>query len=290
MAGKKGMKHYSREVKLEAVRLYNVEGKSQAEIIEALGINNVRRVKQWLHAYRQAGENAFEPRAQKGVVGRRPKRENTEAYIARLEMENDLLKNSMPNCASWSSPSAISAHLPPKRNIRSKGDVHFLRNIASSLLCLGEAFGPTGSRCRTNGTDPGSIREISPNLWIPQDRLVAPEAKGNLHEPQSRLAADEQIKYSLGSSPAKDLPKIRKGKDPSSLCQSSQPGFCGEPSEPEMGYGCDLHCYPTGLGLSLHDPGSVRWIHRRSPIRARKLSGTGPQYPQTSQTKRTSYR
>ena len=92
MPGKKGMKHYSQEVKREAVRLYEEEGKSQAEIIEALGINNVRRVKQWLHAYRQAGESALEPKRRKGVVGRPPKRENTEAYIARLEMENDLLK------------------------------------------------------------------------------------------------------------------------------------------------------------------------------------------------------
>jgi len=43
MSGTKGMKHYSREVKLEAVRLYMEEGKSQAEIIEALGINDTRR-------------------------------------------------------------------------------------------------------------------------------------------------------------------------------------------------------------------------------------------------------
>lgn len=92
MPGKKGMKHYSREVKLEAVRLYIVEGKSQAEIIEELGINNVRRVKQWLHAYRQEGEDGFLAKPGKGPVGRSPKRENTEAYIARLEMENDLLK------------------------------------------------------------------------------------------------------------------------------------------------------------------------------------------------------
>jgi transposase len=92
MPGKKGMKRYSREVKLEAVRLYTEEGKSQAEIIEALGINNVRRVKQWLHEYRQEGEKAFEVKRRKGPVGRPPKRENTEAYIARLEMENDLLK------------------------------------------------------------------------------------------------------------------------------------------------------------------------------------------------------
>ncbi|HLO16470.1 MAG TPA: helix-turn-helix domain-containing protein [Anaerolineales bacterium] len=92
MPGKKGMKHYSREVKLEAVRLFTEEGKSQAEIIAILGINNVRRVKQWLHAYRQEGEQAFEAKQHDGLVGRPPKRENTEAYIARLEMENDLLK------------------------------------------------------------------------------------------------------------------------------------------------------------------------------------------------------
>ena len=92
MSGRKGMKHYSREVKLEAVRMYTEEGKSQAEIIEVLGITNVRRVKHWLHTYREAGEAAFEKKVRKGVVGRKPKRENLEAYIARLEMENDLLK------------------------------------------------------------------------------------------------------------------------------------------------------------------------------------------------------
>lgn len=92
MAGKKGMKRYPPEVKREAVRLYTEEGKSQAEIVEALGIKNVRRVKEWLHEYRQEGDRAFEPNPQKGALGRPPKRENTAAYIARLEMENDLLK------------------------------------------------------------------------------------------------------------------------------------------------------------------------------------------------------
>jgi transposase len=92
MSGKKGMKHYSREVKLEAVRLYNEEGKSQAQIVEELGINNTRRVKRWLQQYRQEGGRAFEKKLRKGMVGRRPKKENREAYIARLEMENDLLK------------------------------------------------------------------------------------------------------------------------------------------------------------------------------------------------------
>ena len=92
MPGKQGMKHYPQAVKLEAVRLYLEEGKSQAEIIQELGLKNVRQVKRWLHAYRQEGEKAFASKRRKGVVGRPPKRENTEAYIARLEMENDLLK------------------------------------------------------------------------------------------------------------------------------------------------------------------------------------------------------
>jgi transposase-like protein len=92
MAGKKGMKHYSREVKWEAVRLYLVEGKTQAQIIEELGVKHSRRVRQWLQAYREQGEAAFEKEKRKGGLGRRPKKENREAYIARLEMENDLLK------------------------------------------------------------------------------------------------------------------------------------------------------------------------------------------------------
>lgn len=92
MSGKKGMKHYSREVKLEAVRLYNEEGKSQAQIAEELGISNVRQVKYWLHAYRRAGAQAFQGGKRGKKRGRPPKQENTAAYIARLEMENDLLK------------------------------------------------------------------------------------------------------------------------------------------------------------------------------------------------------
>lgn len=86
------MKHYSREVKREAVRLYLVEGKTQAQIIEELEIKHSRRLRQWLQEYRERGEEVFEKEKRKGVLGRRPKKENQGAYIARLEMENDLLK------------------------------------------------------------------------------------------------------------------------------------------------------------------------------------------------------
>jgi len=89
MSGRKGMKHYSLAVKLEAVRMYQEEGKSHQEITELLKIHDPGRVKRWLRAYRQEGAQAFQKEEKRG---RPPKRENTAAYIARLEMENDLLK------------------------------------------------------------------------------------------------------------------------------------------------------------------------------------------------------
>jgi transposase len=92
MAGKKGMTHYAREVKLEAVRLFYEEGKTRSEITEQLEIRDPKRVEKWLRRYRQEGAKAFEKKRRTGLIGRPPKRENQEAYIARLEMENTLLK------------------------------------------------------------------------------------------------------------------------------------------------------------------------------------------------------
>jgi transposase len=92
MSGKKGMKHYPLATKLEAVRLHQEEGKSYQEIRELLGIQDRKRVAKWMLEYQKAGEAAFGRGAMKRKRGRPPKRENTEAYIARLEMENDLLK------------------------------------------------------------------------------------------------------------------------------------------------------------------------------------------------------
>ena len=91
MAGKKGMKHYPLAMKLEAVRLHEEEGKAYQEITEILGIYDRKRVEKWLREYRREGEAAF-GRGPGQKKGRPPKRESTAAYIARLEMENDLLK------------------------------------------------------------------------------------------------------------------------------------------------------------------------------------------------------
>ena len=90
MAGKKGMKHYPRELKLEAMRMFYEDGKTRKEITAALGIRSPGRVKTWLKQYRVEGEAAFNKKRR--GPGRPPKKENTAAYIARLEMENELLK------------------------------------------------------------------------------------------------------------------------------------------------------------------------------------------------------
>ena len=59
MAGKKGMKHYSVETKLEAVRMFFEEGRTRAEVAKALGLRKAERVKLWTKQYRHEGVEAF---------------------------------------------------------------------------------------------------------------------------------------------------------------------------------------------------------------------------------------
>ena len=87
MARKKGSSDYSLELKLEALKLIEA-GLSQAEVTERLGIRDPKRVKNWLWVYRREGVLGLK----KPRRGRPSKRENTEAYVHRLEMENALLK------------------------------------------------------------------------------------------------------------------------------------------------------------------------------------------------------
>lgn len=90
MSGIKGMKHYPIWMKKEAIKLYQEEGWSIAEITKHFEIYDPNRVRKWAAQYRKVGEAMFEKKSERR--GRLPKRENTKAYIARLEMEIDLLK------------------------------------------------------------------------------------------------------------------------------------------------------------------------------------------------------
>ena len=88
MARKKGSKDYPIELKREAIRLFFEEGWPQAEITAHLSIRDPKRVKNWLWQFRKRGEAMFQP----GRRGRRPTGQDQTAYIAQLEMENELLK------------------------------------------------------------------------------------------------------------------------------------------------------------------------------------------------------
>ncbi len=88
MSGRKGMKHYSRATKLEAVRLYLEEKLTRREIARRLGLRKYKRVSVWVRQYQAEGEAAFSK-----PKGRPPKRpESLEEEVKRLRMENDLLK------------------------------------------------------------------------------------------------------------------------------------------------------------------------------------------------------
>lgn len=88
MAGKKGMKGYPGWMKKRALELYYNAGWSSAEIIAHFEIRDPNRICAWMAQYRKEGEAMFDTKPR----GRRPKREDTAAYIARLEMEVKLLK------------------------------------------------------------------------------------------------------------------------------------------------------------------------------------------------------
>ena len=90
MTKSKGSKDYPKWVKRESIRLYLEEGWSAREIMERYSIFDRNRVGTWVRQYRVEGEAMFEEKRR--LSGRRPKQANTASYVAKLEMELDLLK------------------------------------------------------------------------------------------------------------------------------------------------------------------------------------------------------
>ncbi|MEX2144329.1 MAG: helix-turn-helix domain-containing protein [Anaerolineales bacterium] len=56
MSGKKGMTHYSAELKREAVRRFLAEGKTYRTIAEELGIRKAERIEVWVRDFRREGQ------------------------------------------------------------------------------------------------------------------------------------------------------------------------------------------------------------------------------------------
>lgn len=90
MTRRKGSKDYPNWMKREALRLYLDEGLPAAEILCRFSIADRNRISAWARQYQEEGEEMFTNK--RSSSGRKPKKENTATYIARLEMELDLLK------------------------------------------------------------------------------------------------------------------------------------------------------------------------------------------------------
>ncbi len=85
---KKGQKFaaYSFETKKRAIEM-RLQGLTKKKVAEALGIEDVGRLKVWMSRYRQMGDF--------GLLDHRGKREHyidENRYVRRLEMENAVLK------------------------------------------------------------------------------------------------------------------------------------------------------------------------------------------------------
>ena len=87
MAGKKGMTHYSVEVKRRAVKMFLEEGLDYGSIAEEMGIRRAERIEKWVQMYRQEGEASFHK-----VKGRPRKETRPQTELERLRMENAILK------------------------------------------------------------------------------------------------------------------------------------------------------------------------------------------------------
>lgn len=85
MSGQKGMKHYSAELKREAVRRFLEEGRTCRQIAQELEIRRAERIEVWVRDFRREGDVGLtKPK------GRPRKGEQNE--LERLRMENFLLK------------------------------------------------------------------------------------------------------------------------------------------------------------------------------------------------------
>lgn len=80
-------KHYTQEVKLEAIRLHVEEKWTYRQINEHFGIQDKDRMKRWMRKYREQGEF--------GLLDQRGRREeyiDQDRCVQKLKRENEMLK------------------------------------------------------------------------------------------------------------------------------------------------------------------------------------------------------
>lgn len=92
MPRKKGSIDYPKWMKRNAIREYLDRDQTYKEITARYEIRDPDRVRRWVGQYRKEGEGMFENLRKRSGRKQSSKNENDAQKIARLEMENDLLK------------------------------------------------------------------------------------------------------------------------------------------------------------------------------------------------------
>jgi len=137
MAGKKGMKPYSVEIKLEAVRMFLEEGKTRAEIAKLLGLRSEGRVKKWVSQYRPE-QDAFHkpigrPRKQLGSdCGSRCNQQARQAeVVSAKQLDLTLKEKRLPSKPAPDHPwrTGFATPLSKRRSVTPpKSDISTLEN------------------------------------------------------------------------------------------------------------------------------------------------------------------
>ena len=96
---KEGRRQYSREFKLEAIRLWQTSGKSAPEVEDDLGISR-GRLYRWKHQLKLRGEDSFPGQGRVSGADEELRRLRRELEI--VKQERDILKKAV---AIFSQPS-----------------------------------------------------------------------------------------------------------------------------------------------------------------------------------------
>ena len=140
---KKNRRKYSREFKLEAIRLWQATGKSAREIEDDLGITG-GRLYRWKRQLEAQGDDSFPGQ------GRIPAADEEFRHLQRelgiVKQERDILKKAVATALpSRSQANEIPIHRRLSTRVASESHVRGAGSVAQWLLCLAH---PTAQRAR----------------------------------------------------------------------------------------------------------------------------------------------
>src|SRR5260221_5055576 len=131
---------YTREFKLEAVRLSERSDKTVAQIARDLGVPE-RVLYRWRHELREQAERAFPGKGHQSELEEENRRLKRELDL--LKQEREVLKKR--SVSFHAASHEICVHRPSCRRVRRRADVPGVGGVCERLLCLAHAH-PSGTQ------------------------------------------------------------------------------------------------------------------------------------------------